>query len=314
MTSTGSGKRPSTSTILPSSTMQTKRRAAAAMIFSRVSAPPPPLMSWRCEVASSAPSTYRSRSPVSFNSRTRMPAACRRLVVAFELETAAATRRLSRESASMKRLTVEPVPTPIVVSGSMSCAAASATLRFASSWLMLLLQKERARGCAGPPLFRSCRVGGHARHTLRTRTYMTGSIGIGAVFFVVRFLAAFLRRPFLRRPPFFFLLPFFLPFFLRPFFLRPPAFFLRPAAFFLPPRFLRPPAFFLRATVFFLRATVFFLPTDRFLRATVFRVFFRVIAMVHLRVGNRRAEVYTLISKFPASCTSKLIASASSTL
>jgi hypothetical protein len=36
--------------------MQTKRREAAATIFSRVSAPPPPLIRCRCFVASSAPS------------------------------------------------------------------------------------------------------------------------------------------------------------------------------------------------------------------------------------------------------------------
>ncbi len=48
--------------------MQTKRREAAATIFSRVSAPPPPLMRWRCFVASSAPSMYRSRSPVEARS------------------------------------------------------------------------------------------------------------------------------------------------------------------------------------------------------------------------------------------------------
>jgi hypothetical protein len=57
MTSTGSGNWPSVSTSLVSSTMQTKLRAAAATIFSRVSAPPPPVISCRWRVASSAPST-----------------------------------------------------------------------------------------------------------------------------------------------------------------------------------------------------------------------------------------------------------------
>src|SRR5690606_18028809 len=43
MTSIGSGKRPSTSTSFEGSMMHTNRSAASAMIFSRVSAAPPPL-------------------------------------------------------------------------------------------------------------------------------------------------------------------------------------------------------------------------------------------------------------------------------
>ncbi len=56
MTSTGSGKAPSTGTSLESSMMQTKRFEAAATTFSRVSAAPPPLISTPSAVASSAPS------------------------------------------------------------------------------------------------------------------------------------------------------------------------------------------------------------------------------------------------------------------
>jgi hypothetical protein len=56
MTSTGRGNDPSTVTSLESSMMQTKRVAAAATTFSRVSAAPPPLMSTPSAVASSAPS------------------------------------------------------------------------------------------------------------------------------------------------------------------------------------------------------------------------------------------------------------------
>ena len=44
ITSTGTGNRPSTSTSLDSSAMQTKRLDWAATIFSRVSAAPPPLI------------------------------------------------------------------------------------------------------------------------------------------------------------------------------------------------------------------------------------------------------------------------------
>ena len=56
ITSTGSGKRPSTGTRLDSSAMQTKRRACAATIFSRVSAAPPPLIMQPAPSISSAPS------------------------------------------------------------------------------------------------------------------------------------------------------------------------------------------------------------------------------------------------------------------
>ena len=57
ITSTGSGNLPSTGTSLDASQMQTKVFATAATIFSRVSAPPPPLIMCRCSVISSAPST-----------------------------------------------------------------------------------------------------------------------------------------------------------------------------------------------------------------------------------------------------------------
>jgi hypothetical protein len=56
ITSTGSGKAPSTGTRLLSSAMQTKRSARSATIFSRVSAAPPPLIMWPRGSISSAPS------------------------------------------------------------------------------------------------------------------------------------------------------------------------------------------------------------------------------------------------------------------
>ncbi len=56
MTSTGKGKAPSDLTSLPSSMMQMNFSEAAAMTFSRVSAPPPPLINAPCSLASSAPS------------------------------------------------------------------------------------------------------------------------------------------------------------------------------------------------------------------------------------------------------------------
>ena len=57
ITSIGNGKRPRVSTCLEASTMHTKRSKAPATIFSRVSAPPPPLIIRRPGSISSAPST-----------------------------------------------------------------------------------------------------------------------------------------------------------------------------------------------------------------------------------------------------------------
>ncbi len=56
ITSTGSGKAPSTSTSLDASAMQTNLRDCAATIFSRVSAAPPPFTMKPRWSISSAPS------------------------------------------------------------------------------------------------------------------------------------------------------------------------------------------------------------------------------------------------------------------
>ncbi len=92
--------------------MQTKRFATEATIFSRVSAPPPPLIMAPLASISSAPSTYTGISSTSFRSKTLKPCCCRRRVEASELETAPAKRSLNAATASIKRLAVEPVPTP----------------------------------------------------------------------------------------------------------------------------------------------------------------------------------------------------------
>ena len=65
ITSTGSGKRPSTSTHLVSSAITIMRSEAAATIFSRSSAPPPPLIRLSAGSISSAPSTVRSSRSIS---------------------------------------------------------------------------------------------------------------------------------------------------------------------------------------------------------------------------------------------------------
>ena len=112
ITSTGSGKAPRRFTFLEPSTMQMKSLATAATIFSRVSAPPPPLIISRCSLTSSAPSTYTGRRSTSFSVSTGMPWPRRRSAVASELATAPAMRSFMAARPSMKKLAVEPVPTP----------------------------------------------------------------------------------------------------------------------------------------------------------------------------------------------------------
>jgi hypothetical protein len=102
ITSTGSGKRPSTWTCLLSSAMQTKRRACAATIFSRVSAAPPPLIMQPWPSISSAPSMYTASSPTALQSNTGMPAAFSRAVDTSDDDTAPGMRSFIVASASMK--------------------------------------------------------------------------------------------------------------------------------------------------------------------------------------------------------------------
>ena len=126
MTSTGNGKAPSTSTSLDSSAIQINILLAAATIFSRVSAAPPPLIIARFAVTSSAPSTYSESVPASLSSMTSTPPARSSLLLASELDTAALIRCLTLRSSVIKKFTVEPVPTPMMVSSSMYCNAAAA--------------------------------------------------------------------------------------------------------------------------------------------------------------------------------------------
>jgi len=53
-----------------------------------------------------------------------MPSACRRCVLATELDTAPRMRSFMDASASMNLLTVEPVPTPTISPGTTYCSAA----------------------------------------------------------------------------------------------------------------------------------------------------------------------------------------------
>ncbi len=115
---------------MESSTMQTNRLDAPARTFSRVKAPPPPLMSCNRLLASSAPSTYRSSPPVSFSTETSNPAFSSSRVDSRELETTRSTRSRTDGSRSINSLTVEPLPTPSTVPGSINLNEACATFLF----------------------------------------------------------------------------------------------------------------------------------------------------------------------------------------
>src|SRR5687768_17327170 len=69
-------------------------------------------------------------SPASFRSRTGMPAALRRSVEPLELETAPAMRSLLAASSSMRKFTVDPVPTPSTSPGTTNSSAARAAACF----------------------------------------------------------------------------------------------------------------------------------------------------------------------------------------
>jgi hypothetical protein len=105
--------------------MTTKRWAAAARIFSRVCAAPPPLISQPVESIWSAPSIARSSLPAASSERTRSPFAAAARSLAGDAATKTASGRASA-STSMSRLTVEPLPSPTTIPGSISRAASRA--------------------------------------------------------------------------------------------------------------------------------------------------------------------------------------------
>src|SRR5689334_5995452 len=116
-----------------------------------------------------------------------MPAAASRAVLACELETAPRGRLGRRASASMKRLTVEPVPIPMTASSATSSrAAAAARLFFASPSAVMhsprAFVERQKRLC--PPLRAGTvgliRLGGHLRDR-RVKAY----------FFLLAFFLAF---------------------------------------------------------------------------------------------------------------------------
>ena len=86
-TSIGNGNAPSRGTSLVESAMTTMRFEAEATIFSRNSAPPPPLISLSLGSTSSAPSTVRSSSGMSSSVPSGMPSAFACASVASEVAT-----------------------------------------------------------------------------------------------------------------------------------------------------------------------------------------------------------------------------------
>src|SRR6266849_9415595 len=113
-TSTGNGKRPRTSTHLESSAITIMRSDAAATIFSRNSAPPPPLMTFSAGSISSAPSTVRSSRSMASSVVRRMPHRSAWARVASEVGTPMMFMppRTWSPSRSTKCFAVEPVPSP----------------------------------------------------------------------------------------------------------------------------------------------------------------------------------------------------------
>ena len=96
------------------------RADAAATIFSRNSAPPPPLMTVRSGAISSAPSTVRSSSGVSssVDSGTPRRSASARVASDVGTPTMSSPARTRAASSSTKCRAVEPVPRPNRMPGS----------------------------------------------------------------------------------------------------------------------------------------------------------------------------------------------------
>ena len=102
--------------------MTTKRSAAAATIFSRVCARPPPLTSHGPGAIWSAPSIAMSSSPSVSNGSTASPAARAATTVAGDVATQ--RRRNPRAaSSSSSGATVVPVPRPTRIPSSTRPAA-----------------------------------------------------------------------------------------------------------------------------------------------------------------------------------------------
>ena len=135
ITSTGSGKRPRTSTHLVSSAITIMRSDAAATIFSRNSAPPPPLIRLSAGSTSSAPSIVRSRWSISSSVVSGIPHASAWARVASDVGTPMTfmPARTFSPSRSTKCFAVEPVPSPSFMPSRTSSSARAAAWRFNAS-------------------------------------------------------------------------------------------------------------------------------------------------------------------------------------
>src|SRR3954447_1236186 len=141
--SSGTGGASASTTLSPEA-ITTKRSAAAATIFSRVWAPPPPLTSQPPGSTWSAPSIAMSSRSRRSNGSTSSPSA--RAAVSVATEVATQRRRSSRRaSAGSRCATVLPVPSPTVLPSSTSAAAASAAARFSASRSAIDGDAERRR-------------------------------------------------------------------------------------------------------------------------------------------------------------------------
>src|SRR5215204_7055412 len=134
-TSIGSGKRPSTGTHLDPSAMTIMRAEAAATIFSRNSAPPPPLIRARSGPISSAPSTVRSSAGASSSVVKAMPrsSAWRRVASDVGTPTTSSPACTRSPRSATKCTAVEPEPSPSRIPGSMKSSARAAAWRFCVS-------------------------------------------------------------------------------------------------------------------------------------------------------------------------------------
>src|SRR5690348_15160569 len=126
--------------------MHTNLRPTAATIFSRVSAPPPPLIIAPHWVTSSAPSMYTGTLSTLLSSSTSMPQPFRRALDFSELDTAPLMRPLILASSSMKKLAVVPDPTPTHESVTTYLIASRATACLSSSWVIRSRDASRREG------------------------------------------------------------------------------------------------------------------------------------------------------------------------
>src|SRR5579871_566757 len=145
MTSTGTGKAPNLLTSLLSSAITTMRFAEAATIFSRSSAPPPPLIKARSESDSSAPSTARSSSPNASNSASGMLSSRDFAAVRSDVGVPMifSPPRIRSASSSRNRSAVEPVPSPSFIPSSTKSSARAAAARFRAMGSGVVMREQK---------------------------------------------------------------------------------------------------------------------------------------------------------------------------